>query len=375
VTRKALSAGLAAIFLILCPSAAVAQADLSALYKQILQNPQDTELNLRYAKAAEEQGNPQRALAALERVVVNDPDNETAKSELARLRTLVAQPETRYLVSVGALYETNMPRHADFTTTDIDDFGLYLKGGVSHQRTIGGRRYIFDGQIYTRWNDDFDAGQLDFIGGQAAPIFYAFGGWQVTPGLGLAYARLDRDPFFGSIYLFANFDNTNESIWRQVRVRAGIDDYDNFYAGRDAAVFAGDTTFVWTSVMRGGDLVLVRPEFTYNGARADPSKFYDLTLRTIYAVPIPGIEIPNVKSLTGVAYLTLQRRSYEAQTAAILIDRRDYKYNPGLQVIFNDVYRPGFSITAGWGYENNHSNLGFGEYHTHTVSVSGTWRF
>jgi len=209
----------------------------------------------------------------------------------------------------------------------------------------------------------------------AAPIFHVFGGWRLTPGLGLAYARLNRDPFFGSIYLFANFDNTDTGVWRQLRFRAGIDDYDNFYAGRDAAVFAIDTTFVWDQIFGEKDLVLVRPELTYNSARADPSKFYDLTLRTIYSAPIPGIEIPDVKNVTGVAYLTLSRRSYEAEGAGNLVDRRDYKYNPGVQVILSDVFHPGLSFTLGYGFEKNFSTVTLSEYETHTVLVSGTLRF
>src|SRR5262245_55908471 len=62
-------------------SAGAAQAqgdDLAALSQQILDNPTDVSLNLRYAEAAEAAGKPRLALAAYERVLINDPSNVEA---------------------------------------------------------------------------------------------------------------------------------------------------------------------------------------------------------------------------------------------------------------------------------------------------------
>ena len=352
-----------------------AQTDLMALYKQILQNPQNTELNLRYARAAEEQGQVQRAIAALERVIANDPQNETARNEIGRLRGLVAQPETHYSVTVGALFETNMPRQND-RFDEFHDWGMYASGTVEHQRTIGGQRYLFDGQIYTRYNNRWNEGALDFIGGQAAPIYYGFGGWRITPGLGVAYARLDRDPYFGSLYAFVNFDATDEGVFRQIRFRGGYDKYDNANGLRSGMIMATDATFAWTELWRPGDTIILRPEFTLDRARSSNNQFYDATLRTLYATPLPNVKIPHVDGgVTGVVYLNATLRGYERQAGLASPGRDDRKFNPGVQMIFKDVYRPGFSVTAGYGYEVNLSRSFVNEYKNHTVMVSGTWRF
>ena len=352
-----------------------AQTDLTELYRQIIQNPQNTELNLRYARAAEAEGKPQRAIAALERVIANDPTNEKARDEIGRLKGLVAQPETHYSVTVGTLFESNMPRQNN-TFDDFHDWGMYASGTVEHQRTIGHRRYLFDGQIYSRYNNRWNEGALDFIGGQAAPIFYGFGGWRITPGLGFAYARLDRDPYFGSLYAFVNFDATDEGVFRQVRIRSGYDKFDNAYGLRSGMPFATDATFAWTELWRKGDTIVLRPEFTLNRARGSVNKFYDITLRTLYATPLPGIKIPHVDGgVIGVVYLNATLRGYESQFGVGSAGRDDRKFNPGIQMIFKDVYRPGFSITAGYGYEINQSRSFVNEYKNHTVMISGTWRF
>src|SRR5262249_25533036 len=57
-------------------------SELDALYSQVLQNPRDTELNLRFARLAEDSGNLRWALSAYERAVLNDPGNPEARSGL-----------------------------------------------------------------------------------------------------------------------------------------------------------------------------------------------------------------------------------------------------------------------------------------------------
>ncbi len=53
--------------------------ELEALNQQILDNPQDVDLNLRYARAAEDAGKLRLALVAYERILINDPGNEEAR--------------------------------------------------------------------------------------------------------------------------------------------------------------------------------------------------------------------------------------------------------------------------------------------------------
>ena len=60
--------------------ARAAEENLDTLFVRILINPTDVDLNLRYAKLAEEQGEIRKALATYERILLQDPDNSEAKA-------------------------------------------------------------------------------------------------------------------------------------------------------------------------------------------------------------------------------------------------------------------------------------------------------
>ena len=73
-----------ATFFLLATPAIAAPDELARLNAQIINNPTDIELNLRYARLAEQRGEPRKALAAYERVLIYDPNNVEAKSGLDR---------------------------------------------------------------------------------------------------------------------------------------------------------------------------------------------------------------------------------------------------------------------------------------------------
>ena len=52
--------------------------ELASLNAEILRQPNDTTLNLRYAALAEQLGKPRLALTAYERILVYDPQNQAA---------------------------------------------------------------------------------------------------------------------------------------------------------------------------------------------------------------------------------------------------------------------------------------------------------
>src|ERR1700682_235703 len=70
---------LAMFFLLAAPMVAAAD-DLARLNAEIMNNPTNIELNLRYARAAEESGQLDKALPAYERVLAYDPTNAEARS-------------------------------------------------------------------------------------------------------------------------------------------------------------------------------------------------------------------------------------------------------------------------------------------------------
>ena len=85
-------------------------AELTRVYAQVLRDPTNSQLNLRYAALAEASGKLRWALAAYERVLVNDPGNVEAQAGLQRVRWRLQPNTTQFTAEVGAIGETN-PRY------------------------------------------------------------------------------------------------------------------------------------------------------------------------------------------------------------------------------------------------------------------------
>ena len=70
------------------PCAAHAQddAELRRIFEQILQDPGNPGLNLRYARLAVERGEIRKALAAYERILAQDPGNEVKQTSRGKTR-------------------------------------------------------------------------------------------------------------------------------------------------------------------------------------------------------------------------------------------------------------------------------------------------
>ena len=98
----------AAVTPILLAARASASADeMTSVYARIVADPTSSELNLQYAMIAEGRKEYRKALAAYERVLVNDPTNESAKRGLARIRRVIQPPSTQTAIELGATWESN----------------------------------------------------------------------------------------------------------------------------------------------------------------------------------------------------------------------------------------------------------------------------
>src|SRR5437763_13074835 len=87
-----------------------ASAELARVYAQILRDPTNSQLNLEYAMLAETSGRLRWALAAYERVLVNDPGNLDAQAGLQRVRRRLQPNTTQFVAELGAVGESN-PRY------------------------------------------------------------------------------------------------------------------------------------------------------------------------------------------------------------------------------------------------------------------------
>jgi hypothetical protein len=128
---------LAGLLLVALPNAAAAD-ELSRLIQQILRNPTNSELNLRYARLAEERKEWRWALAAYERILVNDLENEEARWGLVRVRRKLQPNQTQIFAEIGGAWESN-PRRAN--TGAQSEWEAIARVMVRDERALGDTRW------------------------------------------------------------------------------------------------------------------------------------------------------------------------------------------------------------------------------------------
>jgi len=142
---------LATFFLFAVPAVAAAD-ELARLNAQIMNDPANIELNLRYARAAEESGHPDRALAAYERVLVYDPGNVEAQSALNRVRARILPPVTELFTEFGFGWDSN-PHQVP--SGQKSDWNLFGRVSLRDERTLWDTRWrttgLLVGNVWEAW--------------------------------------------------------------------------------------------------------------------------------------------------------------------------------------------------------------------------------
>src|SRR5882757_3499706 len=98
-------------------------ASVDALYAEVLRHPEDTQINLEFARAAEAAGKIRWALSAYERVTVNDPTNAEAQTGLQRIRRALQPDISQVTVSLGTAVETNPRYYIGPRRTEVEGLG------------------------------------------------------------------------------------------------------------------------------------------------------------------------------------------------------------------------------------------------------------
>ena len=362
----------------LWPGGVAARTDLRAVFEKVLRAPNDTALNLRYARLAEAQGAPRKALAAYERVLANDPTNREAQRGLRRIRRLLEPSYTEIVLGLGGRYESN-PRFRQGGAAAKDDGKLSGDLSIRDERTLGGRRWRSGGALFAdRHVEDhrLDYGQ---IGGSAGPLFDLAGGWALRPALGATFAWLDGKPFLGEGAFLLGVEGKNAGAFRRLDLRIAVDKIGNNFSTRDGFVVALSPRFVFPSVLTPGDSAVLRPGYRYNGAigrgpvlsviQGDifPFRYHQLGIRAAYDVPL----LPGIRAGIG---LTVSYRFYDSDIPGKFKRRRDVFVAPRLRLVLTGLFARRHDLVLSYGLQRNISNDDRETFTNHVVGVRSVWR-
>jgi hypothetical protein len=367
---------LAAFFLLAVPTMAAAD-ELARLNAQIVNDPTNIEINLRYARLAEEQGQPRKALAAYERVLVYDPNNAEAKRGLERVRVGILPAVTEIFTEFGAGWESNPHQVPTGRKSDADLFG---RVSVRDERTLWDTRWrttgLFIGNIYK------DSGDLDYGYGSAAvgPVYAVGPSFTMHPAIGAAASYFDHHLFYSEAFASLIFEGYQNGWVQTYRFRGGYRDFDSFFPASDGFFADATAKFAKPEVLVAGDLFIFSPWVRWSGVGG------------AFLVNTPTVGVSNDVQLgrygEGGArleyYLTLvdwlvagvnfsySQREYAKSplSAGGFLKRRDDIYSPGASLIFRHVLSVPGDIRLDYRYERNDSNDPMSSYNDHIVTLT-----
>ncbi|MGE4014108.1 MAG: tetratricopeptide repeat protein, partial [Alphaproteobacteria bacterium] len=129
------------------PSCAADDA-LNRLFEQVLRDPTNSAFNLNYAKAAIEQGELRKALAAYERVLAVDPKNEDARLGMQRLRRLLEPDATSLVFAIGPQFESNPGHNSGRQDSKTYDYVTFGRAQLIDQRRIENMRWRTETDLF-----------------------------------------------------------------------------------------------------------------------------------------------------------------------------------------------------------------------------------
>lgn len=351
-----------------------AQADdLATLNTQILDNPQDAELNLRYARAAEAEGQLRLALTAYERILINDPTNEDARRGYERIRRTLEPGYTVVRVDAGVRWDTN-PMNLTFSGEEASTY--YAHATMVDERAIFGRRWrsVVDGQL--EHTPEIEALDYGYLGAQTGPMIYMNPHTAALPAFGVAIASLDDDHFFSEVNASLGVEGRGDSFSYWARLRAGLREYGDaaiadegpyaeLIGGVTAPQFLNDRgtlTVVpwvrWSDVE--GSAFSVFDEFA-------PGQFTEYGLEAEYKFRVSD-------HLTLAAGGRFRQRDYDVTTVGP-DTRSDTYVAPHASIIVQNVLPCSCDVRARYQYRNNDSNDFAANYEADQVSLSLIARF
>ncbi len=252
---------LAAFFLFAVPAVAAAD-ELARLNAQILNDPANIEINLRYARLAEERGEPRKALAAYERVLAHDPNNAEAKSGLERIRVRILPAVTEIFTEFGAGWDSNPHQVPAGRRSDADLFG---RVSVRDERNLWDTRWrttgLFVGNLY-RESSDLDYG---YASAAIGPVYAVGPSFTMHPAIGGTVSYFDHHLFYSEAFTSLIFEGSQGGMVQTYRLRGGFRDFDNFFPASQGFFADATAKFAKPELLVAGDLFIFSPWVRWSG--------------------------------------------------------------------------------------------------------------
>jgi opacity protein-like surface antigen len=353
----------------------VHSAKLDALYAQILKNPQDDDLNLRFARAAEKAGVLRWALSAYERVTINDPGNLEAQAGLQRIRRKLQPDISQVTLELGSALETNPRYYLGPKRTEIEGLAAAI---LYDERAIADMRWrttgSVAGKIYSKSHDlDFASAALD-----TGPVLDVFPGWSVVPAIGGAATYYDHHFYYGEGAVSATFEGPTQGAVRALQLRAAYRSYDQFFPAGNGYYLQARGRYAVPNLLGAGSVVIASPWLLYSDisgtvispiAEIQPGAYLEA-----------GGKLEAYKRVTswltvGAEFSALQRRYRTDTVPATGGKRHDTLLIPGASLLFPHLFSYQSDLRISYQYIRDNSNDSTKDFDDHVVTAKLIYRF
>jgi len=346
------------------------------MYARILREPANTELNLRFARLAEDAGKIRWALAAYERIVANDPQNFEAKVGLMRVRRAMQPSFTLVTAELGTGYESNPLYYLPNSKGD-----WFTQGSIAlrDERHINGQRWRTNGIVAGQINSRYGDLNYGYAGGESGPIFDILPGLSVNPSFGAAVSYFNDRFYYAEGSGALTFEGTNEGLYSALRLRAAYRSYDDYFPTEQGWYYEARLRFAKQGVFGDGSMAVLSPFVLWSdisGAvvnalviEIQPGAYTEYGGRAeIYKTLTPW--------LTVGANLTVSRRDFRHDiVVATGADRKDTLYVPGATAILPGFFWKQADLRLDYRFIRNNSNDKTKEFDDHLISATLVKRF
>lgn len=376
----------------LAGAATASAKEIDTLYAQVLRDPSNTELNLRFARLAEDQGVLRWALMAYERVVLNDPNNWDAKVGLMRVRRAIQPNFTLVTVELGTGYESNplyyLPGNQNPYTNKGNTepgsstwFGQALVA-LQDERKIGGQAWRTNAAVFGRANTRYGDLNYAHAGGESGPVFDLWPGMSLTTALGAAAGYFDDRFYYGEGSGSATFEGqTREGIFHSLRFRAAYRSYDSYWPSQEGWYYDIRGRVAIPKVFGDGNLIAFSPWVLW-------SDISGAVTNTLVTEIQPG----TYREVGGRIEFFQQITAWMTVGASLAASWRDYTEDyvtgtttgekrkdtlliPGAMVLFPGFFWKEWDLRFDYRYLDNDSNDPTKSYKDHIVTAAVTKRF
>ena len=244
---------------------AIASSDeMTVVFDQLLSNPDDPALNIRYAVLAMAQGETRKALAAYERVLARDPNNREARRDYKKAKRKLQPAVTAFTLSTGFSYESNPRQVRSSSSENDDDISLEASLLMFDERTLAGHRWRTLGQARGHLlleTDDLNDAYFSIASG---PVFEISKKTQLHIAPGAASAWLDDDWLYRDGLVRIALERRNKGNGQSITTTVKYRDTNSSFNGDDGLIVQVDGRVLQTSRFRKGDALYFLPRFRYS---------------------------------------------------------------------------------------------------------------